>query len=269
MAKKLLQLQSKAWAVAIRSLGLPLTCLFSRSDRHLTWRLAEICFGSQKAGVYPQVSLLSLVRRCTTITLSELPSEHFNVTEAELLALCAIANLLRPAVAFEFGTADGRTTLNLAINVDREARVYTLNLPLDQDRTHRQDSPVGSRFRDHPASDRIVQLWGDSAQFDFRPYEGRCQLVFIDADHSAAAVYRDSESALRLVDKRLGVILWHDALRYGVRKSLPRFARAASLPVHLLEGTNLAMLCFANGSAIGPSDWAHTAGSMNRNEPSK
>jgi predicted O-methyltransferase YrrM len=255
MIRTLLALQRAAWSVALRASVLPVTTLLRRTDRHLTWRLNEVCFRGQRPGVYQEVDLGSLVDRSTSVRVLELPTETYSVTEVEVLALAAITSRLQAHEVFEFGTADGRTTRNLAANVEPSGHVYTLNIPVDQDRTHDHNVPVGCRFLGTPEGDRITQLWGDSRGFAFDPYCGRCQVIFIDADHADAAVWSDSQAALRLVDAQRGMILWHDALRFGVQTALPRLMQQENLPIRLIAGTNLAVLCFADGGSMMPSEW--------------
>jgi predicted O-methyltransferase YrrM len=242
MSSLIFALQRAAWAVALRAIVLPVTTLVRRTDRHLVWRLNDVCFGGQRPGVYQEVQLANLVGRSTSTRVLELSAESYNVTETELLALAAITSHMQAHAVFEFGTADGRTTRNLAANVEPSGRVYTLNIPLDQDRTHKQTVPIGDRFLGSQEADRITQLWGDSRTFRFEPYYGRCQVVFIDADHADAAVWSDSQAALRLADPEHGIILWHDALRYGVQTALPRLMQQDDLPIRLIAGTNLAVL---------------------------
>lgn len=255
MIRLLLALQRVAWAVALRAIVLPVTTLLRRSDRHLVWRLNDLCFGGQRPGVYREVQLGSLIGRSTSTRVLELPAESYNVTETELLALAAITSHLHAGAVFEFGTANGRTTRNLAANIEPSGHVYTLNIPLDQDRSRSEAIQIGSRFLGSPEADRITQLWGDSRTFSFEPYYGRCQVVFIDADHADAAVWSDSQAALRLADPQRGIVVWHDALRFGVQRVLPRLMQQDGLPIHLIAGTNLAFLCFAQGRAMMPGEW--------------
>jgi predicted O-methyltransferase YrrM len=255
MIKQVLQLQWKAWTIAIRTIIFPVTSLIRRKDRHLIWRLWEVCFGSQRPGVYPEVQLTKLMDSSTSVQLHDLPAEPYNVTITELLALAAITSQLDARTVFEFGTADGRTTLNLAANINLSGQVYTINLPLEQDSKHTQEVPVGFRFKERPEANRIKQLWGDTKTFDFSPYFNSCQVVFIDADHSHEAVWRDSQTALKLVDHRLGIIIWHDALAYSVQTALPRLMSQSNLPIHLIAGTNLAVLLFASGKTMMPDEW--------------
>lgn len=246
------RLELAAIKLALKTLTLPATVLLRRGDRHLLWRLFETCFGSQRPFVYPEVSLGECIGPDTHVDVVEVPGETFNVTEYELFVLAAITAATEPEVIFEFGTADGRTTLNLARNSPGQARVFTINLPLQDDPGHSQDVPVGQRFRETAAAKKITQLWGNTRDFDFSRYEGACHVVFIDADHSEEGVLADSLTALRLVDGN-AVILWHDALRYGVQSALPRLAREKQLPIRLISGTNLACLFFENGAPAVPN----------------
>jgi predicted O-methyltransferase YrrM len=251
-----LRLEGMALSVLTRSAMLVATAPFRRLDRHLLWRLYEMCFGSQQPGIYPEKPLALFMDDTTAVTVANLPASSFNVSECELLALAAFTARVRAGRVFEIGTADGRTTRNFALNVAPGGQVFSLNLELDQDRTHHQTTPVGSRFAGTPEAAKITQLWGDSRLFDFTPYAGTCQVVFIDADHSDEGVTHDSERALSLVDKARGVILWHDALRYGVKTALPRLGKSLQLPVCLIAGTNLAVLCYREGKPAEPEQWA-------------
>jgi hypothetical protein len=201
------------------------------------------------------VGLGAILNGDLAVALRNLPGRSYNVTETELVAIAAIVKQVHARVAFEIGTADGRTTVNIGDNMASQHSVFTLNLALEKDPGHSQDLPVGYYFLRHPPAARIVQLWGDSKTFDFSPYWGSCQAIFIDGDHFEPGVSNDSNIALRLVDQRNGVILWHDALRFDVQKVLPKLAKAQKLPIHLISNTNLAALFFLDGQAVDPSVW--------------
>lgn len=259
MIKRVLHLQGMAWAIAIRTIILPITSLLRRTDRHLIWRLWEVYFGAQRIGVYPEVLLSNLLDNSTSVQLLEIPAKSYNVSVTELLALAALTNQLDAQTIFEFGTADGRTTLNFAANIKPSGQVYTINLPLEQGNESRQDFAIGSCFKNRSESNRIKQLWGDTKTFDFSLYYNNCQIIFIDADHSDNAVWKDSQTALNLVDRKMGVIIWHDALCFGVQTALPRLISEQNLPIHLISGTNLAVLLFANGKTMMPEEWIKQA----------
>jgi len=259
LSERILQgvdLQRNAWAVAFRVSLLPITTLIRRRDRQLLWKLSDVCFGAQRPGVYREVALGEVLQGNHAIRLECLDSHSYNVNEMELLVIAALAREVAATTAFEIGTADGRTTLNLANNMPNRGTVYTLNLPLERDTGHSQDVPVGYRFLDKSTRADIQQLWGDSKTFDFSPYAGTCQIIFIDGDHFEPGVTLDSETAIRLVDRRNGIVLWHDALRFDVQTALPRFAKAQGLPIHLISGTNLAVLFFRDSQAVMPQTWA-------------
>lgn len=254
----LLGAERKALALALRAAALPATLPFRRGDRLLVARLWDVCWGSLRRGVYPEVELTSLMSRDDEVRLLDLPAEVYHIADSKLLAVAALARRARPRIAFEMGTADGRTTRNLAANLDTEGHVYTLSLPLEQDPIHAdlQSVPIGTRLRGTPEEGRTTQLLGDSRTFDFAPYRGRCGLVFIDADNAEHSVLANSRTALDLVDRESAVILWNDALSFGTRVALPRLMRQGGLPIHLIAGKGLGLLCFAGGAAVTPQEWA-------------
>lgn len=176
------------------------------------------------------------------------PNPH-NCTALELYTLAVITRVISPTRALEIGTFDGRSTLAIAMNT--EGFVYTLNIPPTSDSHGSFDAQLsnkvasGARFLEHPAHDRIEQLWGDSRTFDFAPYDGM-QLIFIDGAHDAPTVRQDTATALKLVDRDNGAIVWHDATLYGVGDVLPELV-ADGLPIYLIRGTDIGLLRWARG----------------------
>ena len=145
-----------------------------------------------------------------------------DATSPDRMLLVAISKHLQPATFFEIGTFMGDTTLAVARN-NPQAQIYTLDLP---DSDSRKDAKLemtdeylfkrwerGSAFRDTPEAARIQTLQGDSATFDFTPYLGKMDMVFIDASHSYSYVKSDTEAALRMLSPT-GTILWHDYPTY-------------------------------------------------------
>jgi predicted O-methyltransferase YrrM len=129
--------------------------------------------------------------------------------------------VIAPKTIFEIGTFNGRTTINLAHFSPEDATVYTLDLPkadIDKakfgieegDRAYVDKNTIGDRYQKN--AKKITQLYGDSATFDFSPYYGKIDFVFVDGSHSAPYAQSDTEEAFKMV-KEGGVILWHD---YGV-----------------------------------------------------
>jgi Predicted O-methyltransferase len=120
---------------------------------------------------------------------------------AELLTLAAICRHKRPRRVFEFGTNTGSSTLVMAINTTDQTEILTLDL--DRSET------VGSAYRNTEHNSKIRQLYGDSKTFDYAPFLGGVDLIFIDADHTYDGVKADTETAFELL-RPGGVIVWDD-----------------------------------------------------------
>ena len=156
-----------------------------------------------------------------------------NVNLAELAVLNALCRTFRPKSIMEIGTFDGRTTLNLSLNSDAE--LYTLDLPstsktaLDIDGGDKKyflkpSTEIGARFclPPHnllPCVKRIKQLYGDSASFDFSQWYGKIDFVFVDGAHTYEYTKNDSDIALKLLNPKGGIIVWHD---YGEWEGVTR-----------------------------------------------
>jgi predicted O-methyltransferase YrrM len=155
---------------------------------------------------------------------------------------------------FEFGTASGRTSYLWARNSPSDARVVTLTLSPTETAAYRREEGDAesdtrnaldeSRFSTFyytgtPVASKITQLYGDSKAFDERPWEARCDLVFVDGSHARSYVESDSRKALRLA-RPGGLVLWHDyrgPVLPGVYHTLNALAR--ELPLVHIAGTSL------------------------------
>ena len=141
-----------------------------------------------------------------------------------LAYLACITKVLEPRAVFEIGTFRGRSALNFAINSPEECAVHTLDLPRDgRDRIAGVSSEdarligmdeVGIDYRGRPEEKKIVQHWGDSKSFDFSPWYGAIDLVFIDGAHHYDAVMHDTEQALKML-RPGGAIIWDNFSQYG------------------------------------------------------
>jgi len=200
----------------------------------------------------PVIGVDQITNDGTPIRLFELEPRHGNITLLELIVLSRLVRERAPRSLFEIGTFDGRTTLNLAANAPDDAVVHTLDLPSNQPTAYALSAadyqfvnkPVsGSRIVATPYAERVKQLYGDSATFDFSPY--RADFVFVDGSHAYEYVLNDSRRALQLAGDGPAVIVWHDyGVWDGVTRAIhelsthdPRFAnlrwvRGTSLVVH-------------------------------------
>ena len=142
----------------------------------------------------------------------------------EVQVLATLTRHLNPKAVFEIGTYSGFTALHFAHNTAAEAKVYTLDLPADfipasgDGKLSYDDKLVlelsqrnihNRVYRGTPHEQKIIELFGDSKTFDYSPYHGRVDLVFIDGNHSYEYVRSDTENALKMLSKQ-GVIIWHD-----------------------------------------------------------
>jgi hypothetical protein len=173
---------------------------------------------------------------------------------AELGVLAqAAAAVPADRIVVEIGTFDGRTTLNLAVNAPQTCRVITLDLPPQDSAAYalapgeRQyvDKPApGVRFRAatlpwSAAAQRITQVLGDSATFDWSPYCGQAGLVFVDGSHAYDYVQKDSQTAFDLIGEG-GMVLWHDYGRWeGVTRALDELEAERRLGLRHVRGTSL------------------------------
>ena len=126
----------------------------------------------------------------------------------DIALLKALASSYKDCRYFEIGTWRGESVANVA---EVAAHCITLNLP---DRTMREAGLPESYISLHRFFSqhlpRVQHLQHDSRTFDFTPYEGKQDLVFIDGDHHYESVKSDTANAFRLLAGDDAVIVWHD-----------------------------------------------------------
>lgn len=159
------------------------------------------------------------------------PKQRFGNVRLSELAILALAAARVPA---------GSTVVTL----DLPSGLATA-FPVEADERALIDKPrSGARLRDcrgvwHPDAGRVVELFGDSATFDWSPYHGRAGLVFVDGSHAYDYAVKDSDTALRLV-RAGGLVLWHDyGVWPGVTRSLERLEAERGLGLRHIRNTSL------------------------------
>jgi hypothetical protein len=157
----------------------------------------------------------------------------------ELAALAAAVKYVDPQCIFEIGTHVGRTSRILLLNSKPSCRLYTLDLPTEKCRHE-----PGRDLKGTSEMPQVTLLSGDSREFDFTPWAGKCDLVWVDGSHEYDYVKADSENALRIVSER-GWILWHDYRHThtwdGVTRYLRELKKTRPALFHL-NGTTIAGL---------------------------
>jgi predicted O-methyltransferase YrrM len=191
---------------------------------------------------FPQKAVWEVFGRdqVPVVLYAEAANEWFRPTASyatDLVSMCMLCQILKPKTILEIGTYHGGGALHWAGNAP-EAEVYTLDLPpqgapsldvtaMDRNFVHAHEQTERMVFEGRPEARRIHRIYGDSATFDFSPYHGKVDLLFIDGAHSYDYVRNDTLRAQECC-KPGSVIAWHDYGRVGfngVSKWLHEFAR--------------------------------------------
>jgi hypothetical protein len=186
-----------------------------------------------------------------------LPWEGSSISAFEVINLAAIIQHLKPQRVFEIGTSKGVTAYNLALNLPEGGQLLTLDLPpateagaeistkfdvTASDTKMIFADRVNRRFLGTSVESRITQLYGDSAAFDYSPYEKSCDVVFVDGSHAYEYVKSDTDSALRIV-KSGGWIIWHDYNDGFFWPEVRRYLKevSGSMKIYRIKGTMFAI----------------------------
>lgn len=149
--------------------------------------------------------------------------DPYGTSYPEMLLLVMLAVQTDAHEIFEFGTFLGQTTYNLALNVS--GRIHTLALPSER---NAKKAWEGRHYRA-----QIFSLHGDSSSFDFQPFFGQMDFVFVDGAHSYQGCLTESRVAFKLLKKN-ALIVWHDynPCWPGVVRALNLLAKEVRL-IHL------------------------------------
>ena len=232
---------------------LPLSGL-SRKWRRFTRNLRK-----KEGKLLQQISLPSIQwKQCTgyrvaKIWESDKANGNIRISELSIINLIA-ANSEDGTNLFEIGTFDGRTSLNLAFSSPTNCKIFTLDLKpemdteylLEKGERHMVEKEMsGSRIEKYKESNNFItnkinQLFGDSAKFDFSPYYNSCSFVFVDGSHAYDYVMSDSKEAMKMIRKG-GVIIWHDyGIWEGVTQALEEIDSKNNIRIKNIDGTSLA-----------------------------
>ncbi len=245
----------KAWfQAAAAALTLLTVGTFSPRLRSYLRRFAtEVGIRKEPASPFQTRTPDSIGDPSAPVAIPDLEAREGNVSLLELTVLARLVRARHPMLLWEIGTFDGRTTRTLAANAPEGAQVHTLDLPPTQatrhqltgpERTFVEKSTSGARFHGTPEQSRITQHFGDSASFDFGPWEGQAGFVFVDGSHAAAYVRTDTARAHHLTEGRPAVIVWHDygewpdvtAVLHEVAHLFPGAYRVAGTTLVVWEG---------------------------------
>jgi predicted O-methyltransferase YrrM len=153
----------------------------------------------------------------------------------EVIAMCSLVKVRQPKTIFEIGTFHGYATAHFALNTPPGTNIYTLDLPPQIELAKLSEKPgfwrtdmeavMQRQWFDHIRNlgleRRVTYLLGDSKTFDYSPYAGKMDLVFVDGAHSYDYVKSDSENARSMLSAN-GIIVWHDYGETGQGVSVNR-----------------------------------------------
>ena len=181
--------------------------------------------------------------------------EDGNVSAFELECICRLVKKHQPQNIFEIGTFNGRTSYHMAANSPENTKVVTLDLPKTEmantalriksgEKKFINKDHSGDYFMDTEMNKKITQIYADSAQADYSPYNNKMDFVFIDGSHSYEYVISDTQVARKLLRNGKGVIVWHDYGWNEVIQALNEFYKEDSFYKNMknINGTSLVFL---------------------------
>ena len=173
-------------------------------------------------------------------------------TTIDLALLKALARRYDAGRYFEIGAWRGESVANVA-TVAKEC--ISLSLSDDEMRGAGWDEryvATAKFFSRHLKN--VLHIGHNSRTFDYTPYLGACDLVFIDGDHSYDGVRAYTAHAFRLLRDERSTIVWHDYTRasdedvmWGVAAGLLDGAPEAARP-HLYHVSNTLCAVYIQGT---------------------
>lgn len=166
----------------------------------------------------------------------KLGGTHSLKEKAVLAYVCKVKN---PELIFEFGTFIGTTSRTFALNTSENSKIISIDLPQDL-----VSHTIAEQIIQTPEYLKLTQLYGDSMKFDYSPWHGKCDFVWVDANHDYDFVKSDTENAFKLL-KPGGIIMWHDyrhtARWSGVTKYLKELKKNYPNLTHI-KGTTIVFI---------------------------
>jgi predicted O-methyltransferase YrrM len=196
---------------------------------------------------FPCIDYSDITGTSSRFKIQSFPNVGASISMLECAALAALIKKTNAMRVFEFGTYKGVSTTQLALNINDEGKVFTLDLPED----HPQYAlEISNELERHIAAEsgkgillpydllsRVEFLRADSATFDTTPYRETMDLVFVDGAHSYEYVKNDSEKGLEML-KKGGIIAWHDCIHN--HPDVVKYLKKMHTKITLINGTALA-----------------------------
>jgi predicted O-methyltransferase YrrM len=132
-------------------------------------------------------------------------------TPIDLALLKALARRYDRCRYFEIGAWRGESVANVATVAQECISLSWSDAEIRQAGWDERYVAIAKFFSRH--LENVVHIGHDSKTFDYAPYVGQCDLIFIDGDHSYDGVRSDTANAFRLLRDDRSVIVWHDYMR--------------------------------------------------------
>ncbi len=150
----------------------------------------------------------------------------------------------------EIGTWRGESVMNLAPHTDL---CVTINFGKEKLKQHGYSkAEIEAQNFYVNADDQIQGILADSQQLDFKNFEDRFDLIFIDGDHHWKQVSKDTGSVFNHLLHEKSIVVWHDYMTdysrvnyevlYGILKGVPEGKRHQLF--HVYQTNCLAFLPF-------------------------
>jgi len=142
----------------------------------------------------------------------------------DLAVLKALTRRYRHCRYLEIGTWRGESLANVASVADE-----CISISLSEDEMREME--IQEEFiKTHQFFSKnlanVIHIGHNSHTFDFSEFKGKCDLVFIDGDHSYEGVKIDTKNAFDLLRDEHSVITWHD---YGFTPETVRWSVLAGI----------------------------------------
>jgi len=157
------------------------------------------------------------------------------ISTQELNILNKVVEHFRPKKVVEFGTAEGRTAVNIAMQLPPDGEIITLDFPPVPGK-----NDIGYFYWEQPVKSKIKQVFCGVGTWDSNPHRASADVVFCDACDLMPGIAAEVYQAFSVV-KPGGVIFRHD---YGSVKGTTIFWNwlARELPVWSIQDTTLLCL---------------------------
>lgn len=192
------------------------------------------------------------------ISLLESNYTSGNISLYELFVLNVAVKVFDPKRILEFGTFNGRTTLNLISNASKSTKITTVDLPKNKLQLTKYPLEAKQNYEDvdelgyvgvekklyeevdPKIRDRIIQIWSDTAEFKSNK---KYDFIFVDASHSYQNTINDSKNAINKFSTDNAIIFLHDYNGWpGVTRALNELYELESYDLKWINGTSLVIL---------------------------